>query len=141
MSLKTDTIQDAVREALEGLQVSFAVLYGSFAVERATPISDIDVALYTDDRSTFLDAVVRLDEAFPDHRVDVVHLKDQPSLIYYQILATGRLLFCRDHALFHREKYRVMREYLDFKPVHDRILQDMRQRIDDGTYGRSTGPA
>jgi hypothetical protein len=30
-----------------------------------------------------------------------------------------------------------MRDYLDFKPVHDRILRDMERRLDNGRYGRA----
>jgi len=42
----------------------------------------------------------------------------------------------QDDAFFWQEKFRVMRQYLDFKPMHDRLLNDMLQRIDEGTYGK-----
>jgi predicted nucleotidyltransferase len=109
---------------------------GSVAEERATPISDVDLAVYVEDRDDFLGLVVELDEAVPDRRVDVMNLMRQPALIYYRVLATGDLIHVTDEKFYHDEKFRVMREYLDFKPMHDRILRDMERRLDDGAYGR-----
>lgn len=130
-------IIDALQSVLRQHPVPFAVLHGSVAAGRATPISDVDVAVYIEDRDTSLQLVAELDEAVPDHRVDVMNLARQPALIYYRVLATGEVIHLLDEELYQDEKFRVMREYLDFKPMHDRILQDMERRLDDGAYGRT----
>jgi predicted nucleotidyltransferase len=116
--------------------VRFAVLYGSRAEERATPVSDLDVAAYVDDAGDFLAAAAALDETFPEMRVDLVDLSAQPSLVYYEILASGRVLFAHDEDFFQKEKLRVMREYLDFRPTYERVLDAMDQRLETGTYGK-----
>jgi predicted nucleotidyltransferase len=131
------TLIDALKPVLQRHPVPFAVLHGSVAADQATPVSDVDVAVCVEDRSDFLTLVVELDEALPDHRVDVMNLARQPALIYYRILATGEVIHLADEELYHDEKFRVMREYLDFKPMHDRILRDMERRLDDGAYGRT----
>ena len=117
--------------------VRFAVLYGSHAAGRATPVSDIDVAAYIDEASDVLTVAATLNETFPETRVDLVDLREQPSLVYYEILAEGRLLFARDEAFFKSEKLRVMREYLDFRPTYERVLDAMDRRLEAGTYGIS----
>ena len=116
--------------------VRFAVLYGSRAEGRATPVSDLDVAAYVDDAGDFLAAAAALDETFPEMRVDLVDLSAQPSLVYYEILASGRVLFAHDEDFFQKEKLRVMREYLDFRPTYERVLNAMDQRLETGTYGK-----
>ena len=130
-------INDALRAVLQRNSVPFAVLHGSVAAGQATPISDVDVAVYVDDRDHFLTVVAELNEVLPDRRVDVMNLARQPALIYYRVLATGDVIYLSDEELYQDEKVRVMREYLDFKPMHDRILQDMERRLDDGAYGRT----
>jgi predicted nucleotidyltransferase len=128
--------------------LTFAVLYGSHAAGRATPVSDIDVAVYVGEAGDFLATAGALDEAmtqatgsgplgrFPGTRVDVVDLREQPAPVYYEILASGQLLFTTDDAFFKEEKLRVMREYLDFRPTYERVLEAMDQRLENGTYGK-----
>ena len=137
MAQSRQAINDALRPVLKRHSVPFAVLHGSVAAGQATPISDVDVAVYVDDQDCFLTVVAELDEAVPDRRVDVMNLARQPALIYYRVLATGDVIHLADEELYQDEKFRVMREYLDFKPTHDRILQDMERRLDDGAYGRT----
>ncbi len=139
MSLNKNVIIARLKDRLAALPVRFAVLYGSYAADRPTPVSDIDLAVYVDEIEDFLEVVVAIEEAFPEHRIDVVNLKGKTALIYYEVLASGLSFLIRDDAFFRQEKFRVMREYLDFKPMHDRLLTDMLQRIDEGMYGKPAG--
>ena len=137
--MKVDDREDVIarlKEALAAHPLRFAVLYGSYAAGRATPVSDLDLGVYIDGDGDFLSLAAALEEALPTYRVDLVNLRDKPALLYYEVLATGTLLEARDEAFFYREKLRVMREYLDFQPTHARILNDMYGRIERGTYGR-----
>ena len=139
MPFDKDSIITQLEERLAPFPIRFAVLYGSYATDRPTPVSDIDLAVYVDEIDDFLDVVNAAEEAFPEHRIDVVNLKGKPALIYYEALASGITFLMRDEAFFKQEKFRVMREYLDFKPMHDRLLRDMLQRIEEGTYGNPAG--
>lgn len=139
MPFDKNTIISRLEDRLAPFPVRFAVLYGSYAAGRPTPVSDIDLAVYVDQIDDFLDVINAVDEVFPRHRIDVINLKDKPALIYYEVLSSGLVFLVRDEAFFKQEKFRVMREYLDFKPMHDRLLRDMLQRIDEGTYGEPAG--
>jgi predicted nucleotidyltransferase len=137
VSVDKQELLDRLRKILDQPSIPFSVLHGSMAAGRETPVSDVDVAVYVEEQDRFLDLVVRLDEALPERRVDVTNLARQPSWIVYRVLATGETIHVADEALYHDVKFRAMREYLDFKPVHDRILQDMERRLERGRYGRA----
>lgn len=137
MSIDKQSLIRQLRTVLRQHSVPFAVLHGSVAAERATPVSDVDVAVYVESRDVFLTLVVELDEALPDYRVDVMNLAHQPARIVYRVLASGERIHVADEELYHEVKFRAMRDYLDFKPVHDRILRDMERRLDNGQYGRT----
>lgn len=137
MSDDTQEILDRLRTVLDRPSVPFSVLHGSMAEGRETPVSDVDVGVYVRENDHFLDLVVALDESLPERRVDVTNLAQQPSWVVYRVLATGEIIHVADEDLYHDVKLRAMREYLDFKPVHDRILRDMERRLENGRYGRA----
>ena len=137
MSIDKQALLDRLRTGLQRPSIPFSVLHGSVAAEQETPVSDVDVAVYVEEQDHFLDLVVALDEALPERRVDVTNLARQPSWVVYRVLATGETIHVADEELYHNVKFRAMRDYLDFKPVHDRILRDMERRLDNGRYGRA----
>jgi len=137
VSVDKQELLDRLRTILDRPSIPFSVLHGSIAAGRDTPVSDVDIAVYVEDSGRFLDLVVALDEALPEHRVDVTNLARQPSWVVYHVLATGETIHVADEALYHEVKFRAMRDYLDFKPVHDQILRDMERRLEDGQYGRA----
>ena len=137
MSIDKQALLDRLRTGLQRPSIPFSVLHGSVAAGQETPVSDVDVAVYVEEQDHFLDLVVALDEALPERRVDVTNLARQPSWVVYHVLATGETIHVADEELYHDVKFRAMRDYLDFKPVHDRILRDMERRLDNGRYGRA----
>ena len=137
MSIDKQALLDRLRTGLQRPSIPFSVLHGSVAAEQETPVSDVDVAVYVEEQDHFLDLVVALDEALPERRVDVTNLARQPSWVVYHVLATGETIHVADEELYHNVKFRAMRDYLDFKPVHDRVLRDMERRLDNGRYGRA----
>lgn len=134
--LDKETMVTRLAEHLTRYPLRFAMLYGSYSRGRATPVSDVDLAVYVDTFDDFLRIAAEIDAAFPERRVDIVQLKEQPALIYYEILATGTKIDIRDEDFFYAEKLRVMREYLDFRFTYERLMEDMLQRIDRGGYGK-----
>lgn len=135
----SEAVQDTVARIIEASPARFGVLYGSHAEGTPRPFSDVDVAVYMDDFDDLLNLSVALEDALGDRPLDLVNLKDKPALFYYKVLASGEVLAIRDQDFFQKEKYRVMREYLDFQWTHERIMDDMFDRIEKGTYGRGQG--
>lgn len=139
-----------LQDVMQPFSVPFALLHGSVAAGRATTVSDVDVAVYVEEQERFLRLVVALNEDVPvptpvgtssgdgrSRRVDVMNVMHQPAWVVYRVLASGEIIHLAEEALYHEVKFRAMREYLDFKPVHDRILRDMERRLAHAQFGRA----
>lgn len=129
----------SLAERFAKLGVKFAVVYGSVARRRETSVSDIDIAVYCDD-----DDFLRLASSFGcglfGREVDLVNLRSLSSFDCYEILSGGELIFASPgdgEDLYRRTKLKAMIGYLDFEFVRRQVLRDMRNRIENGTYGRS----
>ena len=90
---------DGLRSVLEGADVSYAVLFGSYAVGTETPSSDIDVCLrFADDvsrrdrfrRRNRIDAEI---QSYADPFVDVSDLEALPDGVALNALRDGVLLY------------------------------------------------
>ncbi len=109
-------VQRAADRLADDPRVLGVYAFGSRADGRASPSSDIDVAVLLDQaldlaeelrlRSTVVDELRRDD-------VDLVVLNQAPPLLCYEVLAHGKLLFSRDEELLQEFEERTLREYFD----------------------------
>ena len=110
------------REILE------AYLFGSRALGRSGPDSDIDVAVYIDETvadeghwgyraelTTTLMAALGTDD------VDVVVLNEAPILLYHRVLRNGARLLARDLRATTRRAGQALSRYFDFLPQLDKM--------------------
>lgn len=109
-------------------EVQLAYLFGSHATPKSTPSSDIDVALLLD--RTVHTSIIRkaeimaaLEGYFHSEHVDVTFLNTAGSVLKYEALKQGKLLFERDHGTHKQFQLRVWKEFFDFKPVLDFFYQ------------------
>ncbi|MGH8722839.1 MAG: type VII toxin-antitoxin system MntA family adenylyltransferase antitoxin [Burkholderiales bacterium] len=104
-------------------EVLEAYLFGSQATGLAQPHSDIDIAVYVDERraahSGFgyaAELTAALIAALRTNAVDVAVLNRAPPLLYHRVLRDGRRLLSRDlRATTTREGYALSR-YCDYVP-------------------------
>jgi len=121
-----------------------AYLFGSLAQGRATPRSDIDIAVLLKraarPEASDLDRQLQLMDEFcryADREVDVVILNTAPPLLRHQVLRYGRRIFERDRQARVDFEVRVGREYEDVKPMYDFFTQDLFTKIKEvGLVGR-----
>ncbi len=119
-------------------RVRFAYVFGSVAEGTDRPNSDVDLAVSVHPRGTLLDDARRHDAivgALRREDVDLVVLEDAPLWLAYRIVAGGTV-FSRDDVARVRHRAAVEREFLDFKPFHDRHLAAMAQRARTGRLSR-----
>lgn len=122
------TLERRLAEALAPrAEVLEAYLFGSRALGRAAPHSDIDVAVYVDEghaASAYgyaADLTAHLIQALGTDAIDVVVLNRAPPLLYHRVLRDGRRILSRDlRATTTREGYALSR-YWDYVPVLARI--------------------
>src|SRR4030067_2208771 len=103
--MKHDELIDEVATLLvRETGIRLALIFGSLAKGRARSDSDVDVAVAAD-RPLDIGIKMRLIEqlaVLTGRPIDLGDLLVADGLILQQVLVEGRLLFCRDHALYAR---------------------------------------
>lgn len=108
-------------------EVSFAYLFGGLAKGEATPLSDIDFAIYlnpgADMSEQKLEIIGKLIDILKTDEIDLVILNHAPLPLRMQILKNRKILV--DKIPFKRHVYEslTMREYFDFSFIEKGILK------------------
>jgi predicted nucleotidyltransferase len=105
-----------------------AYLYGSFASQKETPSSDIDIAiLLCDEQLDFHNknnVILELND-MTGREVDCVELDKVSPILQMQIIKKGQLLFCKNEIQLNELKVKIIRQYIDLKkirkPIEDRL--------------------
>ena len=120
---------DAIARALASDEdLRFAILFGSIAMGRAGPASDLDVAVLATEplsaeRKSAL--IARLGE-LTGRPVDLLDLRTAGVLVTREALTKGRLLFCRDRRAYSALSARMVTDAADFLPYVERLLRERR---------------
>jgi len=119
-------------EILAKRRVSLAYLFGSQATGKTGPLSDIDIAIFFDERlgpderfNLRLDVLGKLTDLFKTDEIDLVVLNDAPPLLAHRIIKDGNLIFCGDDKLRVEHEVNVIMKYLDWKPYLDKYTEDV----------------
>jgi predicted nucleotidyltransferase len=130
-------------DALDHPEVLAAFLFGSQARGTAGPLSDIDVAiLHADTLSPDrrldlrLGLMSRAGAALATGEVDIVLLNAAPPLLRDRVLRDGLVLIDRDPDLTARFRQDTARDYAAGEPDREKLSRRLRQRIQDGNFGR-----
>ena len=134
-------LQDLVEVAKAFLvaerKVKFAYLFGSVATGKAGPLSDLDLAVYLDQRVDFFNHRLSLMEALAKvlktEEFDLVVLNDAPIVLKHEVISDGVILKEDRHrrVMFETE---VLREYLDtayLREVQFSYLKEKLTRLQD----------
>lgn len=120
-----------IKSLFEKEGVIFAYLFGSFVRGDAGKLSDIDVAVYVDEKLNSserfkkrLKIMAELSFILKRDDVDVVVLNDAYSLLEHRILKEGELIFSRDEKKRIDYEVKAVMRYLDFKPVIERMVRE-----------------
>lgn len=138
-----DAARARLRDALDRDGVVAASLFGSQAAGKAGPLSDVDVAVWLDpslsDSERFrirLQLTGQAASALRTNEVDLVVLNDAPPLLKHRALRSAVRLLDRDPVARVRLERHAVAEYLDTKPLRERLTRAMRRRMDEGRFGR-----
>ncbi len=106
--------------------VDFILVFGSFAKGNYNDESDIDIGIFVNEEHLSDKTVIEIRDSLDDiadREVDLVVLNDADPIITMQILANGKLIYCKDKHQFNLFKARKISEYLDFK-MSRKIIED-----------------
>lgn len=142
------TIEGALHSSFQGriatyfaanYAIKFAYLFGSCARGQAGPLSDIDLAVYLDNRLDSFNAKLRyLEELYrllKTERCDLVVLNNAPLILQYEVIRYGKVLKENKQRRVPFET-KVIREYLDTEPLRAVHRQKLKEHF---LKGRNLG--
>jgi uncharacterized protein len=106
--------------------VSALFSFGSLAVGRLMPLSDLDFAVLVSSRMSqrerfekHLDLIGVFNSVFRTDEIDLVLLNDAPLKFCHQILKTGKLLYLGNKCELIDFREKIVKLYLDFRFIRD----------------------
>lgn len=130
----------ALPEKVVGVEGLIALwLFGSFARDEATPISDVDLAYLPDEKLTG-DALERFETelyltisgALRTDEFTFVNLRRAPTFFAWRVLAEGKLLFCRDELACAEVRETILQRFADCHPYQ----RERWQAVNDWLEGK-----
>lgn len=124
-------------------EVRLTYLFGSRARGEANALSDVDLAVWLDERLTTAEqgqvhvrlmsdlmSLLRRDD------IDLVILNRASLLLRHRVLRDGRLLFAADERERERFAAVTLERYLDHRYMYDVLEEAMATRLREGRFGR-----
>lgn len=116
--------EEEIKGVLETLKkydsVMSVILFGSYAKNKAKPLSDIDIAVMLKDESTEAEI-----SSFSSNVMDVSPFHRLPLYIQFEVLKYGKVLFSRDENYFMDVKKKVLGRYLEMSSLYERMSRRM----------------
>ena len=108
-------------------EIGFAYLFGSQAKNEAGRLSDIDIAVYLDEKideykrfDIRLKLIAKAISLLETDKIDLVILNDIPLSLPYRVVRDGKIVYCRDELKRIHFEARIMTRYFDRKYYYDR---------------------
>ena len=105
--------------------ILFAYLFGSYAKNTLTKLSDVDIGVYIDPASPRpaygyeAEIIAELMLVLKRNDIDVVVLNKAPIFLRYQVINYGELLFSRSDDLDTQFRFETYRDYFDTQYIRD----------------------
>ncbi len=135
--------RERLARALDVDGVAAALLIGSQARGDAGPLSDVDIAVWAEDRLSraerrdlHLDLIGRAAHALGTDEVEVIMLDGAPPLLRHRAIRDGVCLTERDPRTRSRKEVASVIEYLDTAPLRAVQERARRRRFAEGRFGR-----
>ena len=131
-------MEEKIKELLlEKTECEAIVLFGSYARGTQNSESDIDIAIKTKnkiDKKTLYKISIELSDKL-EKDIDLINLDDEISDAFrYEILITGKTLYCEDEFKFEMYKLDMYREYLELNESRQMIIKRIKKGGD--IYGK-----
>ena len=117
-------------------EIEFAFLFGSYAIGKETPLSDIDIAVYQnqnkskyDLRKTELKIEINLTLEFPLNKFDIRSLNDAPIIVTGKIINEGTLLFFHNEKFYYDYLVSMRMRYLDYLLVYNPLFNNRYENL------------
>jgi predicted nucleotidyltransferase len=124
------------RKILKKLNISLVYLFGSSIVGTQRAESDIDIGVVFEKperiKNTmiiFEELYLSLSQVFTDQDLDIVFLDFAPLTLQFEVVTTGKVIYRVSREFEYDYKEKIIKEYIDFKPLLDIQDQILLERI------------
>lgn len=133
----TKEIRDKVAEYFSSrTDIKFAYLFGSQAKNNTGRLSDIDIAVYLDERlnehkrfNVRLGLIGEAARLLRNDNIDLVTLNDVDIFLAYQVVFFGKIIYCRDELSRIRYEAKILSLYFDQQYYYDRHAKLTIERV------------
>ena len=115
-----------LKRKFKELEISIVYLFGSRAMGRGSPSSDIDIGVVLKDspsgkdtRALYQNLYDIFSGVYPTSKLDIVFLQVASLSLQYFAIKEGKVLFEEDPTFTADYENLVINQYLDFRPVLD----------------------
>lgn len=120
--------------------VDFALLFGSFAEGRENRLSDIDIGVFLNKDIELIQRgkLVAGLEFVLARNVDILILNGlyiKNTLLSFEIVSRGKLLFCRDEDALTAFKRKTFLYFMDTRDLRDMVNTSFKKRLLSGKFG------
>jgi len=119
--------------------IEFAYLFGSYAIDKETPLSDIDIAIYQKYNKPIYDfrmAEFKIEsdllQKFPMSKFDIRSLNDAPIIVIGKIINEGKLLFFNDDKFYYNCLVNMRMRYMDYSLVYNPLFNEHYENLLNG---------
>jgi len=119
-------MKKALKEELTELGILIVYLFGSKAIGKGSPLSDVDIGVVCkesmgdrDTRPLYNRLSELFSDLYPHSRLDIVFLQTAPLALHFFAIKDGKVIFAVDPRFTADYENRMIQQYLDFRPVLD----------------------
>lgn len=107
-------LRPLVNKLRKNKKVCAIILFGSYAKNKATPISDLDICIISkrlsEKEKTWIDAC-------GSEKIQIVFFDELPLPVQFRVFKEGRVIYQRDQAFVNSLRAETISRFLDFKPI------------------------
>jgi len=131
-------VEPLIQQLSEQYRLLLCYVFGSYAANNASTLSDLDIAVLADHELTLkelLDLTEKLQSIFQEEAIDLVDLRKVPLTLIHRVLRDGRCLYARDLGTKIEHEMRWETLYLDAEPLRKEAFAALEKRLESGTFG------
>jgi predicted nucleotidyltransferase len=125
-----------IRKILKKLNISLIYLFGSSIIGIQRAESDIDIGVVFEKPEGIKNTMILFEELyqslsqdFPDRDLDIVFLDFAPLTLQFEVVTTGKVIYRVSREFEYDYKEKIIKKYIDFKPLLDVQDQILLERI------------
>lgn len=123
---------------IEEFNIKLIYIFGSYATEKNTPTSDLDIAILLNNDYNPMDKLILLGELthmFKRDDIDLVILNTATSVLSHQIIKYGKLVYMENEETKVNFEVKVLKVYMDMEPFRKTQIKFVKSWIEENNKG------